>query len=208
MLAAARWRASRLLAVIRRWLVVAGLVVVCRVVVCWPVGLAGVGGRGYRGQGAQQEPEVDVGAQQVGAAAGSGGFEGAGEGGDPGHRGGRVRGGQAGAGEGGSAVVVGVQADPRPPLRRLAPLFRSLRVGDDHRPAEAGAELGVGEFPGLGQHVVLDAAGGVLIQQAGGLDDEPGAVRINLPAGQRRPGTRQPPGQGHGLPGPPLGGPR
>ncbi|HEY1618671.1 MAG TPA: hypothetical protein VGG25_13705, partial [Streptosporangiaceae bacterium] len=48
-----------------RWRVVWRLVVVGR----WFGGLASACWRGYRGQGAQQQPEVNMGAQQVRAAA-------------------------------------------------------------------------------------------------------------------------------------------
>jgi hypothetical protein len=92
-----------------------------------------------------------------------------------------VRGGEAGAGEGGGAVVVGVEADACPPLRRLPAVLGALRVGDDHRAAEPGPELGVGQLSRAGQHVVLDGAGGVFVQQAGRLGDQPRPVGINLP---------------------------
>jgi hypothetical protein len=147
-----------------------------------------------------------VGAQQVRAAARPGGFQRPREGSDPGHRRRRVRSGQARPGQRRGPVIIGIQADPCPPLRRLAPVLRALRVGDDDRAAEPGPELGVGELARTGQHVVLDAAGGVFLQQAGGLGDQPRPVGVDLPGGQRSAGGRQPPGQRDGLARPPLGG--
>jgi hypothetical protein len=117
-----------------------------------------------------------------------------------------VRGGEAGAGEGGGAVVIGVEADAGAALGGLAAVLGSLRVSDDHGAAEPGTELGVGQFPRAGQDILLDLAGGVLVEDVGGLGDEPCPVGVDLPGGQGGTGGGEPPGEGDGLAGPPLGG--
>jgi hypothetical protein len=186
-LLAIAWRGTGLVAGRTLWLrlIAAGRVSAWwRVVVGWPVGLTGACWRGDRGQGAQQQAQVDVGAEQVGAAARSRGLQSPGQGGDPGHRRRRMRSRQARPGQRRGPVIIGIQADPRPPLRRLPAILGALGVGDDHRLTQPGAELGVGEFPGTGQDIVLNTAGGVLSQEAGGLGDQPRPVGIDLPRRQ------------------------
>ncbi len=137
-----------------------------------------------------------------------GGLQGAGQGGDPGHGRRRMRSREARPGQRRGPLVIGIQADPSPPFSRLAAVLGALRVGDDDGLAQAGAELGVGQLSRFGQDVVLDGSGGVLIEEAGRLGDQPGPVSVDLAGGEGGAGGGQPPGQGHGLAGPPLRRPR
>src|SRR6185437_12485898 len=173
------------------------------------VGVGGAGRAGVAGrrrdqrQGAQQQADERGGAQVIQSAGLPGGLHRAGDRGQPGHRRRRVHRRQAGPGQGRGAVRrVGIQADLRVPLSVLTPLLGTLRVSRDHRPAQRDPELAAGLAPRTGQDHGLDLPGGVVVQRAGRLRDQPGPVQVNRARVQRGPRRRQPPAERDGEAGP------
>ena len=91
------------------------------------------------------------------------------------------------------AVVVGVQADLRAPLGGLPAVLGALGVGGDHRPADRGVQLPVGQVPGAGDDLVLHGLRGGVGQRDDGLGDDLGPVGVDParpPAPRRWPGSR------------------
>jgi hypothetical protein len=92
-------------------------------------------GRWDARQRVQEEPDEDLGPQQVHPAAGPGRLHGLSERGNPGHRGASLNSWQVVPGERRSTLLVRVQAYPCPPFGLLAPPFGRRRVNIDDRPA-------------------------------------------------------------------------
>ncbi len=165
---------------------------------------AGVAGRwrDQRQRAEQQADERDR-AQVIQAAAHPRGLHRPGDRGQPGHRRRGVHRRQPRPGQRrGIRIRIGVQAHLRGPLRILAALLRALRVRGDDRAAQRHAQLPAGLPPSPRQDGGLHGAGGVIIQRAGRLGDEPGAVQVDGPGGQRGEGRGEPPSQGDGQAGP------
>ena len=129
---------------------VAGRVAAVRVAGGWVVGWGGLGG------GAEEQGDVDLGAEQVQGAISAVGLLGAGHGLDPGHGRGGVDDRHPLPGQCRGLVLVGVQHHPRAPLGVLAPCLGAGGVDGQDGAAQRGAQHPGGLAPGGGQHPGLD----------------------------------------------------
>jgi len=100
-------------------------------VIGWLVGRP-LWARRDEGQGAEEQADEHLRAQEVDAAAGAGCLHGAGQGRYPGHRGGRVDPRQARSDEGSCAFLIGMKADLGSALGVLATFVGPARVDLDH----------------------------------------------------------------------------
>jgi hypothetical protein len=91
------------------------------------------------------------------------------------------------------ALLVAVQTNSGPALGLLPPPLCALRIHADHGPAQRGAQLAQRLLAGRRQNPVFDRLRRIVVEQAGGLGDQPGAGKVDCSGAEGVQRVRQPP---------------
>jgi len=145
-----------------------------------PAGIGGrlgvgraVGGRWDVRQGAEQQAEENLGAEQVDATASPGSLQCPGERADSRHRGRRRHPGQAVPHQRCRPLGLGIQHNFRAPFGLSAAALRALRVGRDHCPPQRSAQLSHRLVSGRWKYPGLDCSRLLVIENSSGFGDGP-----------------------------------